>query len=125
MLCEFAHQAGVTDATWAEALAVSSLPAADPVVRQALALGRAEFPIFGLHDFVLAVPENSLPVVFRLFVSLFGVAEGGVYRNEREEWCNHWWHRDLLDERVVRDLLSNPRYYSTAMKDDAAVKGRT
>jgi hypothetical protein len=46
-----------------------------------------------------------------------------VYRGESKECCNHWWHRDLLDERVVRDLLSDPHFYLTAMKDDDRIKG--
>lgn len=46
-----------------------------------------------------------------------------MYRGESPEYCNHWWHRDLLDERVVQDLLNDPRYYVTAMKDDARIQG--
>jgi Family of unknown function (DUF5958) len=123
LLCEFAHQAGVTDATWDEALAASGLSAADPVVQQVGAARRGDQPLFRLYDFVLAVPDESLPTVFRLFVYLFGTAEGRVLRGESAEHCNHWWHRDLLDERVVHDLLNDPRYYMTAQKDDKRIKG--
>lgn len=121
-LCEFAYQAGVDDALWDEALAASGLSASDPVVRRALAAGRGQHPVFRLHDFVVALPAEDLATAFRLFVYLFGTAEGRVYRRESKEHCNHWWHRDLLDERVVRDLLHDPRYYATARKDDARVK---
>jgi len=124
LLCEFAHQAGVDDATWDEALAASGLSASDPLVQRVLSARQAEYPVFPLYQFVVAVPEDDLPNVFRLFVYLFGTAEGEVYRSESMEHCNHWWHRDLLDERVVRDLLSNPRYYMTARKNDARIKGR-
>jgi hypothetical protein len=123
LLCEFAYQAGVTDAIWDDALAASGLPASDPVVQQVLATSRGELPLFRLYEFLEAVPEKDLPAAFRLFVYLFGTAEGRVYRGESKEHCNHWWHRDLLDERVVRDLLSNPRFYMTARKDDARIKG--
>lgn len=51
-------------------------------------------------------------------VYIFGLSEGRVYANETPESCNHWWHRDLTDERVVKDLLSNPNYAITSMKDD-------
>jgi hypothetical protein len=124
LLCEFAHQAGVSDASWDVALVASGLPASDPVVQEVLSAGRGEHPLFRLYEFVVAVPEEDLPTAFRLFVYLFGTAEGRVYRRESKEHCNHWWHRDLMDERVVRDLLSNPQYYSTAWKDDARIKGR-
>jgi hypothetical protein len=124
LLCEFAHQAGVRAGTWDEALAASGLPASDPVVQRLWFARRAESPVFPLYEFVVAVPEEDLPAVFRLFVYLFGTAEGTVYRGERKEWCNHWWHRDLLDERVVRELLADSRFYMTAMKDDDRIKGR-
>ncbi|MDB5312590.1 MAG: hypothetical protein JWO38_6792 [Gemmataceae bacterium] len=122
LLCEFAHQAGVTEAIRDEALAASGLSPTDQVVQQVWSVRRAEFPVFPLYTFVVAVSEAALPTVFRLFVYLFGVAEGRVYRGESREHCNHWWHRDLLDERVVRDLLSNPRFYMTARTDDARIK---
>jgi hypothetical protein len=124
LLCEFAHQAGVDEAIWNDALAASGLPASDPVVQQALSAGRGEHPVFHLYMFVVAVPEAHLPTVFKLFVHLFDAAEGRVYRGESKEYCNHWWHRDLLDERVVRDLLHDPQFYMTARKDDARIKGR-
>lgn len=124
LLCEFAHQAGVDDTTWDEALAASGLPASHPLVQRVLAAGRDNAPVFRLYEFVVSAPEDDLPTAFRLFVYLFGIAEGGVYRSESKEHCNHWWHRDLLDERVVQNLLSDPRYYATARKDDARIKGR-
>ena len=123
LLCEFAHQAGVSDTTWDEVLATSGLPASDPVVQRVWSARRAEFPVLPLYEFVAAVPEQDLSTVFRLFVYLFGTAEGRVYREEAVEHCNHWWHRDLLDDRVVRHLVNDPRYYSTARKDDLRVKG--
>lgn len=122
-LCEFAYQAGVDNALWDDAFSVSGLHAADPVVRQALVVGRGENPVFRLYDLVVAVPEDDLAIVFPLFVQLFGLAEGRVYRGESPEYCNHWWHRDLLDERVVQDLLNDPRYYMTAIKDDTRIQG--
>jgi uncharacterized protein DUF5958 len=124
LLCEFAHQAGVTGDTWDEALAASGLSPSDPVVQAVRSAGQGEDPIFRLYEFVVAVPEEDLPTVFRLFVYLFGMAEGRVYRSESKMHCNHWWHRDLLDERVVRDLLSDSRYFMTAMKDDDRIKGQ-
>lgn len=125
LLCEFAHQAGVGVYTWHEAMTASGLPTSDPVVQRVLAAGRCEHPVFPLYDLVSAVTEEEMPTVFRLFVYLFGIAEGAVYRNESKEDCNHWWHRDLQDERVVRDLLTDTRFYLTSMRDDDRIKGRT
>ena len=63
--------------------------------------------------------------VFRFCVFLFGVAEGRVFSRETREHCNHWWHRDLLDERVVESLLADPTYFRTAMRDDERIKRGT
>jgi hypothetical protein len=124
LLCEFAHQAGVDETIWNDALAASGLPAGDPVVQQVLSSGRDKHPMLSLYHFMVAVPESDLPTVFMLFVHLFGEAEGRVYRGESMEYCNHWWHRDLLDDRVVQDLLHDSEFYMTARKDDSRIKGR-
>ena len=125
LLCEFANQAGVWDFTWDEALAASRLPASDPVVQRLRSARRAASAVFPLYQVAAEVPEEDLPTAFQLMVYLFGTAEGYRYRGESKECCNHWWHRDLLDERVVRDLLADPRFGRTAMKDDDRVKGTT
>jgi hypothetical protein len=39
-----------------------------------------------------------------------------------KESCNHWWHRDLLDDRVVEARLADPTFYNTSMKDDGGIK---
>jgi hypothetical protein len=57
-----------------------------------------------------------------MYVYLFGTAEGRVYQGATREGCNHWWHRDLLDERVVQALLNDPQYWRTSMKDDDQIK---
>jgi hypothetical protein len=129
-LCEFAHQAGVNQARFGEAVELAGLAADHPLVAHVSALctplwERRGGSLFELYDWVKKLPDTERPVVFRLFVFLFGVAEGRVYRGETRECCNHWWHRDLLDERVVRDLLNDPRFYMTAMKDDERIKGRS
>ena len=66
-------------------------------------------------------PTDRL-AVFTLTLHLFAAAEGKRFRNETKERCNHWWHRDLLDERVVEDILSDPEFYMTCMEDDDAIK---
>ncbi|MEZ6185660.1 MAG: DUF5958 family protein [Planctomycetota bacterium] len=59
----------------------------------------------------------------RWSVHVFGAAEAQVLAGETPESCNHWWHRDLLDERVVAALLRDPQFWKTSMRDDAAIKG--
>jgi hypothetical protein len=58
--------------------------------------------------------RDALP----LFVQLFGESEAAVMALETEETCNHWWHRDLLDPKVIADLMSNPNWSATSRKDD-------
>jgi hypothetical protein len=84
LLCEFAHQAGVSDFIWEEALAASGIPAG-PVVQRIWSARRGEHPTFRLHDVVDAASDEDLPTVFKLFVYLFGVAEGRVYRGESKK----------------------------------------
>ncbi len=80
--------------------------------------------LVGLHAWLLELSETDRLIVFALAVYLFGKAEGRVYRQEEKQWCNHWWHRDLLDERVVNAILNDPMFYTTAMKDDDGIKSR-
>lgn len=124
LLCEFAHQAGVTRAIWEQAAVASGVQTSDPLIQPAFSAAGTDHSAFRLFHMIEAASEDSLPRIFRFCVYLFGIAEGRVYRRERKLWCNHWWHRDLLDKRVVDDLLSNPQFYMTSMKDDDRIKGR-
>jgi hypothetical protein len=80
--------------------------------------------LHGVETWIASTPANELPTALILAAHVFGLAEGRVFRAETVESCNHWWHRDLTDDRVVRALLDDPRYMHTSMKDDARVKGR-
>ena len=81
----------------------------------------------GLHDWTgfnswlrgLSVQDKN--ATFLVAVFLFGVAEGTVFRNETVASCNHWWHRDPLDARVVDAIRNDPEYYRTSMKHDASI----
>lgn len=123
VLFAFAHQAGVLDADDEQALAVAGVPADHPVARR-LNEARQErhFPFMVAARLLPTLDDGDMRVAFRLFAALFGVAEGRVYRLETPGCCNHWWHRDLLDERVVQDLLADPNYFRTSMRDDQRVK---
>ncbi|QEL13417.1 DUF5958 family protein [Limnoglobus roseus] len=124
LLLEFAHQAGVTEQLWNEALMASGLTESDGVVQRLWIARKADNTGLALHKFIWALPATELPTLFRVAVYLFGIAEGNVFRNEVKEHCNHWWHRDLMDKRVVQDLLNDSQYYSTAMRNDDRIRNR-
>jgi hypothetical protein len=120
-----ALQAGTDDSTVAEALTLSGLPADDVIVRELTARQSNGFPDWdGLFRIHASTDNDERLKALRFCVHHFGVAEGRVFRNESKDWCNHWWHRDLLDERVVQSLLGNPAFYMTSMKDDDKIKKR-
>lgn len=50
------------------------------------------------------LPYSELPVAFRLFVALLGVADQRR-RSRCGPVCAHWWHLDLADKEVIDDLL--------------------
>jgi Family of unknown function (DUF5958) len=117
-LCEFAYQAGVNDDICDEAFNLSDLSSTQ-VAEQFLSFHRKKHPdLWGIYQWIMRESEKELHSIFKLFVFLFGVAESKVYRAETKANCNHWWHRDLLNDRVAQDLLNNPRFYCTAMRDD-------
>ncbi len=124
LLNEFAHQAGVNNAVFTEAIQAAGISEDDPTVLRIGSL-RVEPHLAAIEIamWIETLPSDSLHQHLRFLVSLFGTAEGRVFQRERPEYCNHWWHRDLLDERVVKDLLQNPYFYVTSMKDDAPIKG--
>ena len=46
-----------------------------------------------------------LKQAFCLVVEWFAFAEERRKDNEIEETCNHWWHRDLSDARIVDEII--------------------
>lgn len=104
-----------------EALADAGLSAQNPLVERAK-LFRTGLSLelrMLLDDWLLQLTDEERLVVFRFFVYLFGTAERKVKCGGD---CNHWWHRDLMDARVVDDLLQNPSFYYTNPRDDERVK---
>jgi len=71
-----------------------------------------------LRAWLEAASNEDTDAAFPLFVHLFGESEAAVMAIETKETCNHWWHRDLLDPRVIADLMSNPNWHGTSPKDD-------
>jgi hypothetical protein len=50
------------------------------------------------------LPENELHKAFRLLVALLGVCDRRRRQEKPLNTQNHWWHRDLTDPEVIRDL---------------------
>ncbi|BDM81348.1 DUF5958 family protein [Acaryochloris marina] len=122
-LSELAHQAGIDDDVFMAAITHAELSDDDPTVKHIQSMRRDDgMTTFRIYQWIESISETELHQHLRFLVSLFGTAEGRIFSNEREESCNHWWHRDLLDDRVVQDLLSDPQFYRTSMKDDARIK---
>ena len=107
-----------------EAGAVAQLQADEPLIILAKSFASGlSLPLrMTVDTWLFTLSEEDRLTVFRFFVYLFGTAERKVRCDSSS--CNHWWHRDLLDARVVEDLLNDPQYYKTSIKDDARVKGK-
>jgi Family of unknown function (DUF5958) len=121
----FAYQAGVDEATWQQAATIGEFGHHAELVRNVKSFHLTDI---GLHDgagfdlWLETLSPNDKNTTFRIGVFLFGVAEGNVFRNETAASCNHWWHRDLLDVRVLDAIRNDPEYYRTSMKHDAPIK---
>lgn len=122
-LFEFAYQAGVDQNIYAEALSAANLEIEHPLIEIFRTFIGKNYPDWiRFHEWIKQLSEADRFIIFTFAVHLFGKAEGRSYRNEQKEWCNHWWHRDLSDERVVDSILNDPKFYMTSMKDDEKIK---
>ena len=124
-LVAYAGEAGFDADTYAEAMGAAGLDATTALAQEVASFwqpGWTRPDRIGLRKWLGGLDDDSREWMLRWAVFLFGTAEGRVYRNEHPASCNHWWHRDLTDERVVEALLNDPRYASTSMKDDAKFK---
>jgi hypothetical protein len=124
-----AQQAGAREDTFDAAVETARMSKDHPLI-MALSgfrggIYRGEDPPNGLRgetEWLASLHSDERLLLLPVLVHCFGIAEGRVYAAEVAESCNHWWHRDLLDDRVVNDLLDDPRYQWTAMRDDERVK---
>lgn len=123
----YACEAGVTEPIYAEALRRAGLSVDDAWVATLTDRFRGDGPdrshrgLQRVRDDIKVADRAELRRLLGWAVHVFGVAEGRVSADPAES-CNHWWHRDLTDDRVVQDLLHDPKYYKTAKRDDLRVK---
>jgi hypothetical protein len=123
-LFEFAYQAGVDEQVWGEAILAGGIQI-DDLVRQIKAFHNDELRLHDWGGFLMwlsGLSDEDSYDVLEISVYLFGTAERRVFQKEKKEWCNHWWHRDLLDVRVVKAIEADPRFSMTSMKDDDRIK---
>lgn len=118
-LCQFAYQAGVDDNIYAVTAEQSKLSQNDDFVimmKKVKSSGGVNYG--GLAKWLGASEPSIRQKAFKWFVYLFGVSEQNLRQNEKPEQCNHWWHRNLEDPKVIRHILLDPEYYKTSPRDD-------
>jgi len=121
-LFEFAYQSGINESIINDAFEKSGVLKSEHLIPVVLDFGA---DIDAIEEWYIQLSPDERSVVFKYSVFLFGIAENNVYLNKcsKDENCNHWWHRDLLDDKVVNSILTNPEYFLTSRKDDLEIKG--
>lgn len=118
-LCEYAYQAGVDDIIHRQASVSSGLMEdSDFLDLLKKVKGLSGLNIGGLANWLRSANAEVRLRAFKYFVYLFGEAERRVLENEDRRSCNHWWHRNLEDPRVVESILKDDQYYKTSPRDD-------
>ena len=121
----FAAQAGFDEASWEEALIGAEHEDGAIIERVRAHLFRSFPRDYELVDWFASLDDLSRSAIYVLVLRVFAAAEGRRVRGEQKEHCNHWWHRDLLDERVVEDILNDPNFHMTSMADDEWIRSHT
>jgi hypothetical protein len=118
-LCHCAYQAGVDESVYERACQTAGFTPDDELVLMMKKVqGRGGLNVGGLTEWLGSAQSNTRVRALKLFVYLFGEAEQKVMASEDRQSCNHWWHRNLEDQRVVQSILSDPEYYKTSPRDD-------
>jgi len=118
-LCHGAYQAGVDESVYRVAAEDAGLAQEADFLRMMMKVkGPSGVNVGGLVGWLRSASEPDRVRAFKLFVHLFGEAERRVLQKEDRKYCNHWWHRNLEDPRVVESILSDPEYFKTSPHDD-------
>jgi len=63
---------------------------------------------FHRRGYELATLKGTvLKQAFLLVLECFALAESRRKEQEDPKSCNHWWHKDLSDKKVVKEILDN------------------
>ncbi len=123
-LCYFAYEAGVNESIYDEACGRAGFDGNGEFVSLMKRVDDGKsLNVGGFVRWLRTVDPKTRFDAFRLFVYLFGIAEGRRFQNEDRARCNHWWHRNLEDKRVVQSILDDPDYYKTTPRDDETILG--
>ncbi len=118
-LCHYAYQAGVNESIHDRACHAGGFAHDDEFVLMMKKIqDRGGLNIGGLTEWLGSVEADTRVRALKFFVYLFGEAEQQAMAKEDRQHCNHWWHRNLEDERVVQNILNDPEYYKTSPRDD-------
>jgi Family of unknown function (DUF5958) len=123
-LFDFAYEAGVSENIWNESLPLTNFQNENELVVQLKLFHNDEIHTHSWSDYkrwIKELTDTERFNVFKIAIYLFGTAEGRVFKSESKTYCNHWWHRDLLNTRVVESILNDSSYYATSMRDDDRV----
>ena len=116
-LVEFAYQAGLSEAIMSDAFIKSGVLKEDKLIKELLDFN---LDMDSIEEWYYQLIPSEKIKVFKFSVYLFGLAENNVFFNvcSVNEDCNHWWHRDILNNDVVESIINNAEYYLTSKKDD-------
>jgi len=111
-LIELAKQAGSEEGDWRQAIGAAGLVGNRELVERLRAYVEGTyFPgDNSIHyRWLHGASDADRVAAFWLAAHLFGIAG----RRELDSCgCggrHHWWHRDLMDDRVVQEILANPK----------------
>jgi len=118
-LCHCAYQAGVDESICRQASQAAGLVEDEGFLELLRKVKDSRgLNVGGFVRWLRSGEDSTRTRAFKYFVYLFGEAERRVLRAEDMQTCNHWWHRNLEDKRVVESILADPGYYKTSPRDD-------
>jgi hypothetical protein len=118
-LCHCAYQAGVDDEVIRRAHEESLIDVNDHLIETLKKVrGPGGLNYGGLAKWLAKSDSTIRQRALKWFAYLFGIAERQRIEQEDRTTCNHWWHRNLSDSRVVEDLMNDPQFYKTSPRDD-------
>jgi hypothetical protein len=102
-----------TGTNWSEIVQLSGLNPESPLLAKVLSFeferGLSSepwsFQTLSMLSWIRGINETERFQVFMLGMYLFGINEGHRFASCNRATCQHWWHQDLKNPQVVRELL--------------------